>query len=505
MRCVLLGVVVVTACGGGGATAPDGPTEVPAVTPACEMLSLPSHQYLHGSDLSPAVAGTLASWDPNGRWFLTGVQTGSVSSFLFSTATGALVVDRNASFPATLDDTELFQRYAYQFDGASYIVVKRVSNRRVDPETGAETFRAERVTCEGDACTACTAELMRATHATTDGAVEGEGSGLALLGQLNDPTWGDGYTFNVRMVGTRAYLIRQDGLHVIETADPAHPVELGKWRRSGDGYSNDVKLVAAGGREYALIADTPVDIVDVTDPHAMTLVANIPEGAHTLAVEQRGGKQYAYFGNYDATCPVYDVTDPAHPAKLGSFGSSGILVHDLSVVDGVAYLNAWDEGFVVVDFSDPANPVQRGKWGPTPTHTSHSNWTTTVGGRHIALHGEENYGAHLHVVDVDPASPTYMQPFAEWKTRDWISIHNIMAFGAKAYVSYYQDGIRVLDVADPAAPRQLGYYNTWEPDAAYTSGEFFEGAVGLDVDPARKLVFVADSPRGLLILRDDTP
>ena len=97
-----------------------------------------------------------------------------------------------------------------------------------------------------------------------------------------------------------------------------------------------------------------------------------------------------------------------------------------------------------------------------------------------------------------------MKPFATYKTRDWVSIHNIMAFGTKAYVAYYQDGVRVIDVADPTTPNLLGYYNTWDPQAAYTTSAFFEGAVGLDVDVTRKLIFVADSPRGLLILRDDT-
>ena len=99
----------------------------------------------------------------------------------------------------------------------------------------------------------------------------------------------------------------------------------------------------------------------------------------------------------------------------------------------------------------------------------------------------------------------FMQPFASYRTRDWVSIHNIMAFGAKAYFTYYQDGVRVLDLADPAHPQLVGYYNTWDPQADYTTSGFFEGAVGLDVDLARKLVFVADSPRGLLILQDSTP
>jgi hypothetical protein len=248
-----------------------------------------------------------------------------------------------------------------------------------------------------------------------------------------------------------------------------------------------------------------VDVVDVSNPANPTLVATIQEDAHTAAVEARGGKLYAYFGTYDGTCPIYDITDPEHPAKLGQFAVNGMLVHDLSIENGIAYLNAWDQGFVVVDYSNPAAPQQLGAWPKTPTRTSHSNWTTTINGRHIALHGEENYGAKLDLVDVDPAAPGFMKSFATWQTREWVSIHNLMAFGTKAYFTYYQDGVRVLDLSDPTQPKQVGYYNTWDPQAAYTSSDFFEAAVGLDVDMTRHLVFVADSPRGLLILRDDTP
>jgi hypothetical protein len=43
-----------------------------------------------------------------------------------------------------------------------------------------------------------------------------------------------------------------------------------------------------------------------------------------------------------------------------------------------------------------------------------------------------------------------------------------------------------------------------DPQDESTTSSIYEGAIGLDVDPARKLIFVADTLRGLLILRDDT-
>jgi hypothetical protein len=496
MKAAGLCLVVVAACGNSASPAPDAPV-VPEVVPECHTIPQPSPTpFAQASDFGDLMPGTLAGWDPDGRWFLTGVQVGSISSFFFQRDGAIVVVDRDASNPGTIDDDALFARYSESLQGTPYVIARRVSNRAADG-----TLRAERAVCDGGQCKVCTAKLERATH----NAGEGEGDHIALVGQLNDPSWGQGYTFNVRMAGTIAYLIRQDGLHIIETADPAQPVELGIYRRAQLGYSNDVKIVEANAKRYALIADYPTDVVDVTDPTAPVRVAQIPEQAHTVAVESRDSKLYAYFGNYDATCPIYDITDPEHATKLGSIATTGYLVHDLSIDNGIAYLNAWDAGFLVVDYTTPATPMLLGTWTPTPTKTSHSNWTTMAGGRHIALHGEENYGAHLDVVDVDPQSPTFMQSFAQWKTRDYVSIHNIMAFGTKAYFTYYQDGMRVLDVSDPAHPTQVGYYNTWDPQADYTSSDFFEGAVGFDVDMTRHLIFIADSPRGLLILSDTTP
>ena len=447
-------------------------------------------------DFAPAVRHTLEGWQPDGRWFLTGARISVNSSFHLARIGPRVIIDRDFEAPARIDDTEVFQRIAVADDSGNHLVTAtRISNLRPDG-----TARAERAMCVNDACSVCTAKLIRATH----NADEGEGEGLRLLGELGAPTWDASYTLNVRVAGTVAYVIRRDGLYTVDTADPAHPFELGRYRRPIPSYPNDVKLVDADDRRFALIADTPIDVVDVSDPSAPALAAQIPEAAHTLFTETRAGATLAYLGNYDGKCAVYDVTDPTVPRKVGSYDTGATLVHDLSVENGIAYLNAWEKGFVVVDFTTPAQPRLLGNWIATPTHTSHSNWTTLAGGRRIALHGEEAYDAHLSIVDVDPASPSYMMPFASWQTRPWISIHNIMAFGTRAYLTHYQDGVRILDVADPANPRQIAYYNTWDPQADYATSAFFEGAVGLDVDRARGLVFVADTPRGLLILGDDT-
>jgi hypothetical protein len=157
---------------------------------------------------------------------------------------------------------------------------------------------------------------------------------------------------------------------------------------------------------------------------------------------------------------------------------------------------------VVADVSNPSLPVARGTFANYGETTSHSNWVTTVGGRTIAAHGDEQWGSHLRLVDVTEPVPAALAQVGEWATRPEVSAHNIMAFGTTVFMAYYQDGVRLVDISDPASPRQVAWFNTWPGYDRGYGRSFYEGAVGLDVDPARRRVYVADSNRGLLILSD---
>jgi hypothetical protein len=494
-----LALVVLVACGDNESVTSDA---VPAaVVPGCHDVAQPEPDpfrtpaSLDAVAQAPVVRGTLAGWNPDGRWFLTGTRVGGVSSFHFRRNGSGVVVDWDSEQLGTIDEDMIFQRGHYVSGGMEYLIAKRVSNRQADG-----SLRAERVVCDGENCRVCTANLIRAER----NAGEGEGEHISLLGELNpSPPF---VALNVRVIGNLAYLIRRDGLHIIDVTAPAHPALLGSWMRpSPSGRANDVKLVDVGAKRYALTGDIPIDIIDVSDPAHPMFVGQIPEEAHTLAVESRDNKVFAYIGSYDGKCPIYDVTDPTTPQKLGSFTTDGDLVHDLSIDNGIGYLNAWTAGFYVVDYTTPNAPELVGRMPSTPATTSHSSWPMTIDGRKVALHGDENFNAHLDVIDVDPSSAQFMTSIGSYQTRDFISIHNLMGFGKKAYFTYYQDGVRVMDLADPTHPKLVGYYNTWDPQGDASSSAFFEGATGIDVDLTRKLIFIADIPRGLVILQDSTP
>ena len=79
--------------------------------------------------------------------------------------------------------------------------------------------------------------------------------------------------------------------------------------------------------------------------------------------------------------------------------------------------------------------------------------------------------------------------------------HNLMAIGSRVYMAHYTDGVRVIDIANPASPTMLGYFNTWVIGTG-TCGDL--GTFGIDLDPVRKRIYAADSVRGLVILQGDS-
>jgi hypothetical protein len=347
------------------------------------------------------------------------------------------------------------------------------------------------------------------------GRVEGEadGDGLELLSAWSGPPetpWAWTYVANVRVRDAIAYLVGGSALRIVDVGDPSAPRDLGTFEAPFDSF-NDVKIVDAPPRRYALLASDTlgVVVVDVTSPDAPREVRRFSpnagprvRGVHTLFTETYQGRTWAYFvSGRVPLLTVYDVTDPERPAAVARYELATLQgFHDLYVEERVAYINAEGNGLIVVDFSDPDSPRFVGQGLEDLDLYSHSNWVTRAGGRTISVHGGEGYDSSVHIVDVDPASVEFMQPIAEFRRRPEVSVHNIMAIGERAYVAYYQDGLRVLDLSDPTDPREVAHYNTWDADRA--GGWYFEGAMGVDVDPDRGLIYVADTTSGLVILRE---
>lgn len=471
--------------------------------------------YDDPSDFSPGDCGDapVASIDPVGVWHadVIGADGSGLVTFRIDQAGGGLnglIYGREAEDVGFVDG-DLILRLEERPDGS--LTLHAMDLCGVDPEG---RLRGELVSCYGSQCFVGQVMAYRVTPLD-----EPEADGMTLLSEwrgADGQRWAGSSTTNVRHHGAVAYVVGlRDGLRLVDLADPSSPADLGHLPpRYPDSESyNDVKIYQAeGGGIFAFLASTlrGVVVADVTDPTAPVEVAVFPDppigtatvSVHTLFLE--GDRLYIS----GAGTQIFDVSEPAAPERLGGYthpmvGTLGGFVHDLSVRDHVVYLNYWNLGMQVVDAADPAAPVLVGSFDDYPRRTSHSNWVTEAGGRLVAVHGDEDLDAHVRIVDVDPASATAFQEIGSYQTRPEISVHNIMAVGERALVTYYQDGLRVLDLADPTAPVEIAHYASWPGTGdAYGRG-FFEGAIGVDHDAERDLVLLADTHRGLIVLRLD--
>lgn len=173
-------------------------------------------------------------------------------------------------------------------------------------------------------------------------------------------------------------------------------------------------------------------------------------GGSSNAVAADG--HYAYL-NVGPRLVVVDIADPARPAVAGR--SSPLPGFEaLSVSRGYAYVAAGAGGLRVLDVSNPAAPVE-----VTAMASVAPAWGTAIAGAYLYLAADDG----LHIFDLsDPAAPRAASFFA---TRD--VAHDVAVAGSLAYVaeSYSQGdaspdrgGLRMIDITDPASPREVGFY-----------------------------------------------
>jgi hypothetical protein len=118
-----------------------------------------------------------------------------------------------------------------------------------------------------------------------------------------------------------------------------------------------------------------------------------------------------------------------------------------------------------------------------------------------------NTWGFLRIYDLsDPTQPRQISTFATELSRQcpppddgWYTIHNPFVVGDTAYLSWYADGVRVLDISDPSHPRETAFFVP--PDRPDEQGFLGGKASVWGVYVQDDLIFLSDINTGLYILR----
>ncbi len=196
---------------------------------------------------------------------------------------------------------------------------------------------------------------------------------------------------------------------------------------------------------------------------------------------------------------VLSLANPTQPTLVTNYDLVNY-VHDIFVRRDTAYLFVPGDGVVVLDFSTPTMPLPLGN---LPFYIdqgyTHSGWLSDDS--KILVFCDENPSNRFKVCDVSDLSD--IKVLAAEKPPTFVNTipHNVMVKGRYAYFSYYADGLQIYDLKDPANPKRVAYYDTYDsPD-----NSDYRGAWGIYALLPSERLLVSDRKNGLFLLRHTPP
>ncbi len=242
------------------------------------------------------------------------------------------------------------------------------------------------------------------------------------------------------------------------------------------------------------------------------VVGRLPRSAfHTSEVWVHPDGRHAYLGTTLGGDRIYaiDVRDPEKPVITDSLVVNARSMNDLMTTADGKWLVFTREGasdrkngIVIASLADPAHPEAVAEFTDGVTAGVHSAFVYTHPrhGTHVYL--TNNGNGSLDIIDIN--DPLHPKRVAEWRPREngaGRALHDIDVKDGIAYVSYWSDGLVMLDVGNgikggtPDSPRLISSYK-------YDAEELYPGA-NADYGPGfisgthtawrhRQYVFIAD-------------
>jgi hypothetical protein len=233
----------------------------------------------------------------------------------------------------------------------------------------------------------------------------------------------------------------------------------------------EYRVSALIGEEAA--SHTVVRVLQRHIPAHMELVGRGPAATHhsgdTWAFEGVDGRDYAYIGTFmHDWMKVWDVTDPADAVLTDSIQLDARRINDVKIhpnnrIGIVTREGASNRrnGIVLLDLSTPAHPTILSEYTETVTGGVHNVWMEP----NDLVYAAHNGTSEMHIIDIsDPRAPREVGRWGIQKQAK--TLHDVIVQDGYAYLSYWDDGIVMLDVGagthggtptEPAFVSQFAY------------------------------------------------
>ncbi len=260
---------------------------------------------------------------------------------------------------------------------------------------------------------------------------------------------------------------------------------------------------------YSVCDDCPdgLVIINMTDPANINhkIVTTIPDmtdggaellgAVHNIWVDEFGYLYLSGADQNDGGLVIIDVaTDPWNPVIVG-YGPFRYS-HDVYVRDNLAYSSDIDDGFFsVLDVSDKSNIVELATQQTLSTFT-HNAWLSDDSD-YLFTTDERDF-AFIEAYDVSDVTDirrvdVYRPPSTEGLP---VTPHNAHVFNDYIIVSYYTDGMKIIDAQYPDNLTEVGSFDTWFNGTGGTNGNW-----GAFPFLPSGLILISDMITGLHVLQ----
>lgn len=347
---------------------------------------------------------------------------------------------------------------------------------------------------------------------------------ISLLSRWDDPSippepvysiryngiwgWDDGNGNEYAIIGA------SNGVYFINVTDPVNPVvaDFVPGRRDSCIWR---EIKTFGQYAYLISDDSPPNSFQIVDlqylPDSVSVVYDdntLFERAHTMWVD--GNKLYCALvkGGQFTYSPmtVFSLANPTLPTVIRQLEldvpslASG-QVHDMFVRNDTVYASAAFQGLYILRLNNTSNQFSIEATLTTyPQQGYNHSSALTDDGNTLVFMDEVPAGLGVKVLDVSDFSNLTIKTV--FQSNVGPTPHNPFIIGKTCFIAYYQDGLQVYDVSDPANPVRLGYFDTHFQTAmgGPYSNPPYAGAWGAYPFLPSGNVLVSDMQNGLYVL-----